>query len=82
MRTTPEFVLPLQISAPHQWKVVWTTTSDLTFPKPTYTANLQWNQVSNLEPSGAEAETYHQTSATQCSGQIGKQFFAVSRRKG
>ncbi|GBN00848.1 hypothetical protein AVEN_89216-1 [Araneus ventricosus] len=32
-------------------------TFDLMFNKPTYTADLQWNRVSNLEPSGPKAET-------------------------
>ncbi|GBN36892.1 hypothetical protein AVEN_176902-1 [Araneus ventricosus] len=56
-RTTPQLARPLQTSAPHQWEDVWPLTYDLTGKRPTYTAILQWNQVSNLEPSGSEAET-------------------------
>ncbi|GBM64879.1 hypothetical protein AVEN_200287-1 [Araneus ventricosus] len=33
----------------------------LTCNRPTYAANLQWNRVSNLEPSGPKAETLYLT---------------------
>ncbi|GBN20446.1 hypothetical protein AVEN_188504-1 [Araneus ventricosus] len=32
-------------------------TSDLTCNRPTYTADLQWNRVTNLKPSGPETKT-------------------------
>ncbi|GBM98445.1 hypothetical protein AVEN_114077-1 [Araneus ventricosus] len=53
-RTTVEPAPSLQTSTPHQWKDVRPTTYDLTCNKPTYTANLRWNRVSNLERSGCE----------------------------
>ncbi|GBO02250.1 hypothetical protein AVEN_89404-1 [Araneus ventricosus] len=57
--TTATFELapPLQTSAPHQREDVWSPTYDLTCNKPKHMADLQWNRVSNMEPSGPEAET-------------------------
>ncbi|GBL67765.1 hypothetical protein AVEN_69387-1 [Araneus ventricosus] len=51
-RPTPELAPPLQASAPHQREDFWPPTFDLTRSRPTYTADLQWNLVSNLESSG------------------------------
>ncbi|GBM96095.1 hypothetical protein AVEN_212491-1 [Araneus ventricosus] len=51
-RTTPE----LAPTSPHQREGVWPSTYGLTSNRPIYTADLQWNRVSNLEPSGPEAE--------------------------
>ncbi|GBL85758.1 hypothetical protein AVEN_193202-1 [Araneus ventricosus] len=56
-RTISELAHPLQTSAPHQREDVWHLTYDLTCKRPTYTADLQCNRVSNLEPSGPKAET-------------------------
>ncbi|GBO15269.1 hypothetical protein AVEN_273561-1 [Araneus ventricosus] len=54
-RTTPELA-PLQTSTtPHQREDALTTTQDLACKVP-YTADLQWNRVPNLEPSGPKAE--------------------------
>ncbi|GBO39377.1 hypothetical protein AVEN_43203-1 [Araneus ventricosus] len=55
-RTTPELAPPLQASVPHQRKDV-SPTSDSTCTRFTSMADLHWNQVSNMEPSGSEAET-------------------------
>ncbi|GBL76874.1 hypothetical protein AVEN_12560-1 [Araneus ventricosus] len=56
-RTAPEQApLPLQISAPHQRENVWPPTYDLTCNRLTYTADHQWNWVSNREPFIPEAE--------------------------
>ncbi|GBM58125.1 hypothetical protein AVEN_125013-1 [Araneus ventricosus] len=51
-RRTPELAPPLQTSA-----VPLGPTSDLTWIRLTNTSYLQWNRVSNLKPSGFEAET-------------------------
>ncbi|GBM47673.1 hypothetical protein AVEN_260157-1, partial [Araneus ventricosus] len=45
------------IFAPHQREDAQPTTSDLTCTRLTYTADRQWNRVSNLEPCCDEAET-------------------------
>ncbi|GBM48383.1 hypothetical protein AVEN_103568-1 [Araneus ventricosus] len=55
--TTPELASPLQNSTPHQREGVCTPTYDFTCNRPIYTADLWCNRVSNLEPSGPEAET-------------------------
>ncbi|GBM58869.1 hypothetical protein AVEN_87161-1 [Araneus ventricosus] len=52
--TIPELDLPLQTSAPHLQEGVLSTTYDLTCNKPTYTADLHWNRISNLGTSGSE----------------------------
>ncbi|GBM92909.1 hypothetical protein AVEN_236722-1 [Araneus ventricosus] len=62
-RTTPELGPPLQTSVPHQQEGVWPMTSDLTCTRPTYTADLKWNRVSNLETFSPEAALYHQATA-------------------
>ncbi|GBM34840.1 hypothetical protein AVEN_208042-1 [Araneus ventricosus] len=55
-RTTPELAPALQTSAPHQREDVCPSTQDLACNRPP-TTDLQWNRVSNLEPSGPEVET-------------------------
>ncbi|GBM73338.1 hypothetical protein AVEN_5200-1 [Araneus ventricosus] len=40
------------IFAPHQLEDVCPATDDLTSNRPTWMAELQWNRVSNMEPSG------------------------------
>ncbi|GBO28147.1 hypothetical protein AVEN_61808-1, partial [Araneus ventricosus] len=55
-RTTSGLATPLQTSAPHQREDACTPTYDLKCIMPKYTADLQWNRVSNMEPSGPEAE--------------------------
>ncbi|GBN14527.1 hypothetical protein AVEN_138424-1 [Araneus ventricosus] len=54
--TTPELTPSLQTLVPHQREDVGGTTHDLTYNRPTYTADLQWNPVSNLQPSGSKVE--------------------------
>ncbi|GBO14028.1 hypothetical protein AVEN_22728-1 [Araneus ventricosus] len=66
-RTTPELASPLQTSAPHQWKDVWPPAYDLTRNRPTNTAELQWNRVSNMEPFGPEAEALSQATSVPTS---------------
>ncbi|GBL92162.1 hypothetical protein AVEN_91508-1 [Araneus ventricosus] len=56
-RTTIGLTPPRQTCAPHQWEDVCPPTYDLACNRYTYTADLQWNRVSNLEPLGTEAET-------------------------
>ncbi|GBN82234.1 hypothetical protein AVEN_7672-1, partial [Araneus ventricosus] len=53
-KKTPELALPLQTCAPHQRENLWPPKSDLTCNMPIYKANLPWNRVSNLGPSGSE----------------------------
>ncbi|GBN72374.1 hypothetical protein AVEN_108531-1 [Araneus ventricosus] len=55
-RTTSELAPLLQTSEPHQQVDVWLPEYDLICNKPAYTADLQWNRVSNLELSGPKAE--------------------------
>ncbi|GBL77476.1 hypothetical protein AVEN_41861-1 [Araneus ventricosus] len=55
-RKIPELA-PLEIFAPHQRENVCPTTYDSMLNRATYTADLQWNRVSSLEPSSFEAET-------------------------
>ncbi|GBN78905.1 hypothetical protein AVEN_31800-1 [Araneus ventricosus] len=60
-KTTPG-VAP-QAYAPHQREDVWPPPSDLTGRRSQwakiaqYTTDLQWNRVSNLQPSGPEVKT-------------------------
>ncbi|GBM39732.1 hypothetical protein AVEN_68580-1 [Araneus ventricosus] len=56
-RTTPDLEPPLQTSTPYEQEDVWPPTYDLTCNRPIYRTDSQWNWVSNLEPSGQEAET-------------------------
>ncbi|GBM88348.1 hypothetical protein AVEN_20834-1 [Araneus ventricosus] len=58
-RTTPELVPPFQISSPHQREDFLPTAHYLECSIPTYTADLQWNRVSSLKPSGPKASLYH-----------------------
>ncbi|GBL96354.1 hypothetical protein AVEN_238711-1 [Araneus ventricosus] len=55
-RTTPELAPPPQGSASYQREDVWPLRMTYVQQVP-YTAGLQWNWVSNLEPSGPESET-------------------------
>ncbi|GBN20262.1 hypothetical protein AVEN_209989-1 [Araneus ventricosus] len=56
-RTTPELAAPLQTSAPHQRETLRLIIMlDLTCSRSAYVADLQCNRISNLEPSGSEAE--------------------------
>ncbi|GBL92473.1 hypothetical protein AVEN_174744-1 [Araneus ventricosus] len=48
-RTIPELAPPVHISAPHQREDVWPPTSDLTYDRPTYMADFQWNRISSLK---------------------------------
>ncbi|GBM76040.1 hypothetical protein AVEN_53913-1 [Araneus ventricosus] len=52
------------MSAPHRQEDVWPPTYDLACNNPTYTEVLQWNQVSNLEPSGPKPRPYHWATAS------------------
>ncbi|GBM75666.1 hypothetical protein AVEN_45554-1 [Araneus ventricosus] len=56
-RTTPELAPPSPNfhATPTGGRLA--TTYDLACNRPPYTADLQWNRVSNLEPSGPKAET-------------------------
>ncbi|GBN37912.1 hypothetical protein AVEN_91465-1 [Araneus ventricosus] len=56
-RTTPELAPPSPnfCSSPTGGRLA--TTYDLAYKRPPYTADLQWNRVSNLRPSGPEVET-------------------------
>ncbi|GBM54550.1 hypothetical protein AVEN_184252-1 [Araneus ventricosus] len=68
-RTTPEQASsPFQTSAQHKRESVWLPTYELTRNRPSYTADIQWNLVSNLERYGPEAETlplgYHGSRAS------------------
>ncbi|GBM58522.1 hypothetical protein AVEN_268600-1 [Araneus ventricosus] len=56
-RTAPELAPPPQTSTPNQREDVRPTTTDLTYNRPTHSADKQWNRVSNLKPSGPELET-------------------------
>ncbi|GBM37989.1 hypothetical protein AVEN_171171-1 [Araneus ventricosus] len=56
-RATPEIPPPLQTSTLHQQEDVWPPTYDLACSGPAYTADLQWNRVSSLEPSDPKAAT-------------------------
>ncbi|GBL57894.1 hypothetical protein AVEN_58034-1, partial [Araneus ventricosus] len=56
-RTAPEQAHPRQIFAPHQRDDVLPLMYDLTYNRRNNTTYLQWNRVSNLEPSGTKAET-------------------------
>ncbi|GBM67801.1 hypothetical protein AVEN_216249-1 [Araneus ventricosus] len=56
-RTTPQMAPPLQTFAPHRREGVYPLTYDLMCNRPTYTADLQWNRVRNLEHSCTQAET-------------------------
>ncbi|GBL77912.1 hypothetical protein AVEN_143246-1 [Araneus ventricosus] len=58
-RTTPELAPPLQTFAPHHREELWLPISDLTCSRPIYTVDLQWNRVSNLEPSGPDLPLGH-----------------------
>ncbi|GBM86744.1 hypothetical protein AVEN_198513-1 [Araneus ventricosus] len=64
-RTTPELAPLLQTSASHQREDVSSTKSDLACTRPIYTADLQWNQVSNLEVCGPILQPGYFVS-TQC----------------
>ncbi|GBM62867.1 hypothetical protein AVEN_38398-1 [Araneus ventricosus] len=70
-RTAAELAPPLQTSAPHQSfaptcyqallsyrqeEKTWTGLPQVDESKKGDDADLQWNQISNLEPSGSEAE--------------------------
>ncbi|GBM36841.1 hypothetical protein AVEN_82831-1 [Araneus ventricosus] len=55
-RTTPELAPPLQASAPHQREDVWPLRT-ISVQQAPYTADLQWNRVSNLRPSSPGVET-------------------------
>ncbi|GBN98974.1 hypothetical protein AVEN_44470-1 [Araneus ventricosus] len=55
-RTTPELAPPLQTSTPHQREDAWPPLMIQSGAGP-YSADLQWNRVSSLEPSGPKAET-------------------------
>ncbi|GBN29803.1 hypothetical protein AVEN_33460-1, partial [Araneus ventricosus] len=54
-RTTPELAPPSNFCTTPEGGNLATT--DLTCTRPAYTAVLQWNRVSNLEPSTPEVET-------------------------
>ncbi|GBL82159.1 hypothetical protein AVEN_252355-1 [Araneus ventricosus] len=54
-RTAPELAPPLGASTSHQRENVRLTRSYLTCIKPTYTTDLQYNWVSNLQPFSPEA---------------------------
>ncbi|GBN93217.1 hypothetical protein AVEN_133254-1 [Araneus ventricosus] len=87
-RTTPEMAPPLQTSARHKRENFWTPTYDLTFNRPT-NSNLQWNQVSNLQPTGSKVETLQQGhrgplgafNVRVCCDLLGSPVTAISREK-
>ncbi|GBM32447.1 hypothetical protein AVEN_136026-1 [Araneus ventricosus] len=55
-RATTELAPLLQSSGSHQREGVWPSTYDLRYSKPAYTNYLQWNRVSDMEPSDPKAE--------------------------
>ncbi|GBN42187.1 hypothetical protein AVEN_174954-1, partial [Araneus ventricosus] len=56
-RTTPELAPPSPNFHATPTGGRLTTTYDFSVQQAPYTADLQWNRVSNLEPSGPKAET-------------------------
>ncbi|GBO40996.1 hypothetical protein AVEN_160413-1 [Araneus ventricosus] len=56
-RTTPELSPPLSKLRTTPTGGRLATTYDLTCSRPIYMVDLQWNRVSNPEPSGPEVET-------------------------
>ncbi|GBN55509.1 hypothetical protein AVEN_119255-1 [Araneus ventricosus] len=56
-RTTPELTPPSPNFRTTPAGGRLTPTYDLACSRPKYTTELQWNRVSNLEPSGPKAET-------------------------
>ncbi|GBL86384.1 hypothetical protein AVEN_164554-1 [Araneus ventricosus] len=55
-RTTPALAPSLQSSAPHQWEFRLAPCACFNVQRAQYTTDLQWNRVSNREPSSSEAD--------------------------
>ncbi|GBM01647.1 hypothetical protein AVEN_271911-1 [Araneus ventricosus] len=56
-KTTPERAPPFFKLPHHTSGKIWSPTYDLTCKRPKYTADLQWNRVSNVESFGQDLTT-------------------------